>query len=250
MVWIALAGGLAVISVIVWSYRRRASQAGDAAPERYPGSWAARLDEDARVAFREGLRAYQDKVGPLSVGEERGVLTVHDPPRLVSLRLLADRFADLGPEGLHDPEETVRELVAGCVATEQPGVLHLRPGWSPGPVDGMDRAAFAATVREIVCPDGAEGVTGWSADEDSGSLQVTVAARGDEEGNTLLLDLARVLDGYAELRAERPGMPAGALLRDVLFRMLAADDPGLTWTGPPAERHRAVLLAADRHPAN
>ncbi|MDA0635267.1 hypothetical protein OUY22_17745 [Nonomuraea sp. MCN248] len=246
--WIALAGGLAVIGVIVWSYRRRASQAEGAAPERSPRSWAARLDEDARVAFREGLRAYEDKVGPLSVGEEHGVLTVHDPPRLVSLRLLADRFAALGPDGLHDPEETVRELVAGCVATEQPGVLHLRRGWSPGPVDGMDRAAFTAAVREIVCPDGAEGVSGWTADEESGSLQVTVA--GDEEGNTLLLDLARVLDGYAGLRAERPGMPAGALLRDVLFRMLAANDPGLTWTGPPAERHRAILLAADRHPAS
>ncbi|MFG1949123.1 hypothetical protein [Nonomuraea sp. NPDC048826] len=250
MVWIALAGGLAAIGVIVWSYRRKASRSEEAQPERPAEGWAARLDEDARVAFMEGLRAYQDKVGPLRVSDERGVLTVHDPPRLVSLHLLADRFAGLGTDGLHDPEESVRELVAGCVAAERPGVLHLRADWLGDQVDGMDRRAFAAAVREIVCPDGAVGVTGWSADEDAGSLEVTLAAVDGEEGNTLLLDLARVLDGYEKLRAERPGMPAGALLRDVLFGLLAADGPGLTWTRPPAERHRAALLTADRLPAD
>ncbi|MFC5817383.1 hypothetical protein [Nonomuraea harbinensis] len=249
MVWIALAGGLAVIGVIVWSFGRDASRAEEAPPERSPRGWAAGLGEDARVAFLEGLRAYQDKVGPLHLREDHGLLAVHDPPRLVSLHLLADRFAARGPEGLHDPEETVRVLVTACVTTEQPGVLHLRPGWlGSGEVDGMDRRAFVEAVREIVCPGGAGGVAGRFADESAGSLVVTLAAEGGDEGNTLLLDLARVLDRYEKLRAERPGMPARALLRDVLFRLLAEDGPGLTWTEPPAERHRAALLAAGQPP--
>lgn len=234
MVWIALAGGLAVIGVIVWSYRRNSSRVQEAAEERPPWGWAARLDEDARVALLEGLRAYHDKVGPLEVDEERGVLTALDPPALVSLYEFAGRFAARGPEGLHDPEETVRELVAGCLAAEGPGVVHLRPQWFPYEVDGMDRAAFVAAVREIL--------GGSIADEAAGSLRVAVAPEDDEEGNMLLMDLARVRDGYEKLRAERPGMPAPALLRDVLFGLLTGDGPGLAWTRPPTDRHRAAVL--------
>ncbi|MEV4101556.1 hypothetical protein AB0J42_14965 [Nonomuraea sp. NPDC049649] len=249
MVWIALAGGLAVIGVIVWSFRRNASRAEEPALHRSPRGWADRLDENGRVAFREGLRAYQDKVGPLDVGEDRGVLTVRRPPALVSLYLLADRFAERGPEGLYDPEETVRQLVTSCLAAEQPGVLHLRPGWLDGEIDGLDRGAFAAAVREIVCPDR----DGCRADPDAGLLEVAVAPEGGDEGNTLLLDLARVLDAYEKLRADRPGMPARALLRDVLFRLLTEDGPGLAWTRPPTARHRATVLAAgptERRPAS
>src|SRR5690606_40824501 len=141
MVWIALAGGLAVIGVIVWSFRRNASRAEEPALHRSPRGWADRLDENGRVAFREGLRAYQDKVGPLDVGEDRGVLTVRRPPALVSLYLLADRFAARAPEGLYDPEGAVRQRVTSCVAAERAGVPDLRPGWLDGALGGLVRGA-------------------------------------------------------------------------------------------------------------
>ncbi|WP_336208276.1 hypothetical protein [Nonomuraea sp. LPB2021202275-12-8] len=245
MVWIAVAVAVAVIGVIVWSFRRNAPSADEPAGQPQPAwewDWESRLGGDARVAFIEGVRACHDQVGPLTVSEEQGLLRIFEPPRLISLYLLADRFAAHGQDGLHDPEGTLRELVAQCVATEQPGVLHLRGDWLSGEVDGMDRQGFADAVREIVCPDGTAAT--WYADESGGCLEITVPATGGEHTNTMLLDLARVLDLYQAMRAERPGMPAGALLRDVVFRLINDGSPSLAWARPPTARHRALLLAA------
>jgi hypothetical protein len=240
-VWIAVAGAVAVIGVIVWSFRRNTRGADE--PGGRPGwDWESRLGEDARVAFMEGVRACQDQVGPLSPDEERGLLRIVDPPRLISLYLLADRFIGRGQDGLHDPQGTVRELVAQCVATEQPGVLHLRADWLSGEVDGMDRPGFTAAVREIVRPDGASS----SGDESVGCLEVTLPGSPDEYANTALLDLGRVVERYEKTRAERPAMPAGALLRDVVFGLINEAGPGLTWARPPTERHRTALLGASR----
>lgn len=236
MVWIAVAGVVAVIGVIVWSFRR--DKRGADEPGGRPGwDWESRLGEDARVAFMEGVRACQDQVGPLSVDEERGLLRIVDPPRIVSLCLLADRFTARGQDGLHDPQGVVRELVTQCVATERPGVLHLRADWLNGEVDGMDRPGFTAAVREIVRPDGA------SSDESVGCLEITLPGSSGEYANTALLDLGRVVELYEKARAERPAMPAGALLRDVVFRLINEAGPGLAWARPPTERHRTALLA-------
>ncbi len=235
MVWIAVAGAVAVIGVIVWSFRRNARGADDPGG-RSGWDWESRLGEDARVAFMEGVRACQDQVGPLDVDEERGLLRIVDPPRIVSLFLLADRFTARGQEGLHDPQGVLRELVTQCVATEQPGVLHLRADWLSGEVDGMDRQGFTAAVRAVVCPDGAS----WAADESTGCLEVTLPGASGEYADTALLDLGRVVERYEKARAERP---TGAPLRDVVAELVREAGPGLTWTRPPTERHRTTLLA-------
>jgi hypothetical protein len=241
MVLIAVAGVVAVIGVIVWSFRR--DKRGADEPGGRPGrDWESRLGEDARVAFMEGVRACQDQAGPLGVEEERGLLRIVDPPRLISLYLLADRFTARGQDGLHDPQGVVRELVTQCVATEQPGVLHLRADWLSGEVDGMDRPGFTAAVHEIVRPDGAS----WSVDESAGCLEVTLPGASGEYANTALLDLGRVVERYEKTRAERPATPAGALLRDVVFELISEAGPELAWARPPAERHRTTLLATSR----
>jgi len=239
MVWVAVVVATAILGLIGWSLRRRSSGGDEPAGLRREWDWESGLGPDARVAFVEGLRAGHERV---SVEAERGVLLIFDPPRLISLTLLADRFTARGQEGLHDPEGTLRELVARYVADERPGVLHLRPDWLDGEIDGMDRAGFTAVVCEIVCPPEAVRY----GNEAAGSVAVTVPASGDEPANTMLLDLARVLDRYRELRGERPGMPPGAVLRDVLFGLLSAGGPGLTWTRPPTDRQRTLLLSASR----
>lgn len=83
MVWIAVAGVVAVIGVIVWSFRRD-KRGADEPGGRSGWDWESRLGEDARVAFMEGVRACQDQAGPLAVNEERGLLRIVDPPRLIS----------------------------------------------------------------------------------------------------------------------------------------------------------------------
>ncbi|WP_327102146.1 hypothetical protein [Nonomuraea glycinis] len=241
MVWIAVAGVVAVIGVIVWSFRRD-KRGADEPGGRSGWDWESRLGEDARVAFMEGVRACQDQAGPLAVNEERGLLRIVDPPRLISLYLLADRFTARGQDGLHDPQGVVRELVTQCVATEQPGVLHLRADWLSGEVDGMDGAGLMAAVGEIVCPEGAS----WSGDESAGCLEVALPGAAGEHADTALLDLGRVVERYEKTRAERPTMPAGALLRDVVFELISEAGPGLAWTRPPTERHRTALLATSR----
>ncbi|MEV4223588.1 hypothetical protein [Nonomuraea sp. NPDC049725] len=248
--WIAVVVALAVAGVIVWSFRRRATGADEAPDPAW--EWESRLEENARVAFMEGLRACHDQA---AVSEERGVLRLFGPPCAISLSLLADRFAARGQEGLHDPEGVVRELVEKCAAAEQPGVLHVTEGLpgddaSDGASDdagGMDRAAFGAAVRELVRPDGAPGGS-WYLDEAGGCLEVVVPG---EYATTLLLDLGRLRERHRAARAERPGMPAAAVLRDVVFGLIAEDGPGVTWTRPPSERHRtAVLPAGERRTAS
>ncbi|MGW0477752.1 hypothetical protein [Nonomuraea sp. NPDC003214] len=260
--WIAVVVALAVAGVIVWSFRRGATGADEAPDPAW--EWESRLEENARVAFMEGLRACHDQA---AVSEERGVLRLFEPPCAISLSLLADRFAARGQEGLHDPEGVVRELVEKCAAAEQPGVLHLTEGL-PGDgasdsasdaasdaasedasddAGGMDRAAFGAAVRELVLPDGAPGGS-WYLDEAGGCLEVVVPG---DYATTLLLDLGRLRERHRAARAERPGMPAAAVLRDVVFGLIAEGGPGVTWTRPPSERHRtAVLPVGERRTAS
>ncbi|TYB70171.1 hypothetical protein FXF51_03615 [Nonomuraea sp. PA05] len=269
----------AVVGAVAWWLRRNgtsgedpanAGSASEAEPKR---GWELLLTSEARAAFTEGLRACHEAGGALRVGAEQGVLSTYEPPRLISLHLLADAFAARGDAALHDPQGTVETLLERVAGAERPGVLHLRPGWLEEEVDGMDAAAFAAAVGQAVRP------KGWTAEPVVGALQVTVpgdesvpeggekalthvngtpikslAAReepvqGDgalvtEEANTLMLDLARVLDLYREARAQRPDADAETLLREVVPRLVAAGGPGVTWARPPRRGELRTVLGS------
>ncbi|MGW0803899.1 hypothetical protein [Nonomuraea sp. NPDC002799] len=290
----------AVLGAAVWWFRR--DSAGGIGETTFDtagtGGWGLRLSSEAEAAFMEGLRAYRDAGHPLSVAGEQGVLTVDEPPLLISLQLLADGFAARGDAAMHDPQGTVAGLMAWCADAERPGVLHLRRDWLAGEVDGMDRTRFAEAVRGIVCAGGDDHAT---ADDGAGSLRVTVIPTepaptepastepaptepastepapveeaspqvngklvhgaagtlveerpggtsrdegGSPDANTLMLDLARVLDRYREARAERPDAAAAELLREATAHLVTAGGPGLTWVRPPTGEERQTVLTA------
>ncbi|MFG1703205.1 hypothetical protein ACFLIM_08425 [Nonomuraea sp. M3C6] len=241
--WIAVAVlAAAVVGAVAWWFRR--GPAGGDADDRFETGqtwgWELRLTPEAQAAFMEGLRACHDGGDTLRVGGEQGVLTTYDPPRLISLHLLADAFAARGDAALHDPQGTVAALLARLAGAERPGVLRLSRDWLDGEVDGMDGTRFAAAVREVVY---AEGV--WSSDEAIGALQVTVTGgRQEPEANTMMLDLARVLERYREARDKQPDAGAEALLREVTPRLIMAGGPGLTWTKPPTDEELRIVTAA------
>ncbi|MET8990946.1 hypothetical protein ABZW49_36325 [Nonomuraea wenchangensis] len=231
--WIAVAVPAAiVIGILVWWLRRDRPAGPEAGPEREP---------EADAAFVEGLGAYDATGEALRPDWERDVLAVDGtPPRLISLRLLADGFAALEEAALHDPQGAVAGLMAEYAA-ERPGVLHLRAEWPADEVDGMDRTAFAEAVRAVVCPPDAAGVEGFA---DGASLLVTVTGAEASGRNTLMLDLGRVLDLYAETREKRPDATPEEVLREVVPGLLAAGGPGLTWVRPPTEQERDTVTTA------
>ncbi|MEV1176774.1 hypothetical protein [Nonomuraea sp. NPDC049784] len=230
--WIAVAVLAAVVvGVVVWWLRR--DPVGGGTDDAFGMDVDLGLPAEAEPAFMEGLRAY-----PLRADVWRGVLTTYEPPRLISLHLLADAFAARGDAALHDPQGAVATLVAQLAAAERPGVLHLRADWLDGEVDGMDQARFAEAVREVVCPEGA-----WSADEAIGALQVATG-----QANTMMLDLARLLDLYREAREKQPDAAAEELLREVAPRLIAAGGPGLTWTKPPTRDDLRIVLGGVPEP--
>jgi hypothetical protein len=307
-VWIAVAVLAAiVVGVVVWWLRRDAvgGDTGDAFEAERKWDWELRLTPEAETAFMEGLRAYHDAGNALDLAAEQGVLTAYAPPRLISLSLLADAFAELGDAAMHDPHDTVAAMMAGFASAERPGVLHLREEWMAGEVDGMDGAAFADAVREIVR---GEGIRAWPGGDGIGALQLRVladeaapaeAAPAEEtpsgpavteetpsgpapieetpshlsggpvaggpatatieqhvavpehesrQANTMLLDLARVLDLYLETREKRPDAAAGELLREVVAGVIAAGGPGLTWVRPPTPEERGLVVAGCAEP--
>ncbi|MEV4077829.1 hypothetical protein [Nonomuraea fuscirosea] len=72
------------------------------------------------------------------------------------------------------------------------------------------------------------------------------AGIGAGEPNTMMVDLARVLDRYQEAREKRPDAAAEALLREVLPRLIASGGPGLTWTRPPTAAELRTVLGDSR----
>ncbi|MEV0825251.1 hypothetical protein [Nonomuraea rubra] len=327
----------AVVGAVAWWLRRNGASGGDPVGGEGPGmpgagpgrGWELPLTSEAQAAFMEGLRAYHEGGGALRVSAEQGVLTTYEPPRLISLHLLADAFAARGDAALHDPQGTVETLLERLAAEERPGVLHLRPGWLEGEVDGLDAVRFAAAVGEAVRPGG------WTAEAGVGALQVTVPddesgeapdeERGEERGenapvsgdrtlthvngtpikplaakgavtekektgdaggssrdasgtgdsrsggsgaevsgvggsgvggsgaapragageaNTMMLDLARVLDLYRETRAQRPDAGMETLLREVVPRLIAGGGPGVTWSRPPRPGELRTVLGS------
>lgn len=168
----------AVVGAVAWWLRRDPDGGEGFAGVETEAKWGWELPlaQDARAAFTEGLRAYHESGGAVRVDGERGVLTTYEPPRLISLYLFADAFAARGDAAMHDPQGTVAELMEQLAGSERPGVLHLRPGWLEGEVDGLDAAAFLAATGEAVRP-GA-----WSGEAGLGALQVIVpAAAGKNE---------------------------------------------------------------------
>ncbi|GAA2318610.1 hypothetical protein GCM10010149_83920 [Nonomuraea roseoviolacea subsp. roseoviolacea] len=253
MVWIALAvSAVAVAAALAWWLRRdrpaarRAARGPQNAPEH---AWGPVLDPEAAIAFTEGLRAFHDEGDAVLLELSQSAVVTPDPPRAISLPLLAEGFAARGEAALHDPEGTVRELVAGRGAAEGPGVLHLRPAWLDGMVDGMDRWHFAEAVQEIVCSPPSAGVTAWKAEEETGVLLITVRPSAGEGENTVMIDLARVLDRYREAREEQPGAPVDALLRAVVSHAVVSGGPGITWTRPPTGEQDGTLLSAATAPS-
>ncbi|WP_433511494.1 hypothetical protein ACQP2T_47985 [Nonomuraea sp. CA-143628] len=244
--WIALAAAAVVLGVAVW-WARRVAVSGSSGSSGVPGAvhragWEARLDEEAATALLEGLRAYADAGNAVEMDGD--VLTVFRPPRLISLDLLAGRFAARGQEAMHDPQTTVGALLAGFLATEEPGVLHLRPGWTDG--EGFAARVRAIVRSEVALPGGSSlGVLGVAVPVGDGLDAPGVAVPGDDgrPGTTLLLDLARIRDQYEESRARQPGAPDEVVLRSVLTSAIANGGPGLTWTVPPTERQLGSALA-------
>ncbi|MEV0621456.1 hypothetical protein AB0I81_49570 [Nonomuraea sp. NPDC050404] len=172
----------AVVGTVAW-WLRRSPAGGDAsgAPgaddfEAEPArGWELPLTPEGRAAFMEGLRAYHEAGDAVRVDEEHGVLTTYEPPRLISLHLLADAFAARGDAALHDPQGTVATLMERLAAAERPGVLHLRARWLEGEVDGLDAARFAKTVGDAVRSGG------WTTEAHLGALQVAVPGTGPSE---------------------------------------------------------------------
>ncbi|MEV4799780.1 hypothetical protein AB0K18_07165 [Nonomuraea sp. NPDC049421] len=424
----------AVVGAVVWWFRRDPVE--DAAGDRFEAEpLGGLLPPDTEAVFVEGLRAYHDSGSPIQVDGELEVVVAYEPPRSVSLRLLADAFAARGDAALHDPQGTVAELMDELTATERPGVLHLRGGLPAddlddvADLDGMNPDRLAAAVAEVVTEmvaqttaadaaaagssvsttaadatvagagagagasmadaavtgtevsatgtgagagatavadanagatvvadadvdgtavsgadglggtavsgadglggtavsgadglggtavsgadglggtavDGADGLGGtavsgaegwglWAAETRLGALHVRVPAPApavpageagsadggpDESGsggrthvngtpvkplhtpqeaapeadagrpNTLMLDLARVLDRCREVRERRPDAPAEDVLREAVTDLLAADGPGMTWAHPPTPAQRRLVQGGSPEP--
>ncbi|MEV4568248.1 hypothetical protein AB0K12_31145 [Nonomuraea sp. NPDC049419] len=399
----------AVVGVVVWWFRR--DPVKGAAGDRFEAEpLGGLLPPDTEAVFVEGLRAYHDSGSPIRVDGELEVVVAYEPPRSVSLRLLADAFAARGDAALHDPQGTVAELMDELTATERPGVLHLRGGLPAddlddvADLDGMNADRLAAAVAEVVTEmvahttaadaaaagssvstvadaavagagaggsaadgavagtevsatgtdagagatavadanvggtvvaaadvdgtavsgvdrlggtavdgaegsggtavDGAEGLGGtavsgaegrglWAAETRLGALHIRVPApapavpaeqRGSADGgpdesgsggrthvngtpvkplhtarkaapeadadrpNTLMLDLARVLDRCREVRELRPDAPAEDVLREAVTGLLAADGPGMTWAHPPTPAQRRLVQGGSPEP--
>jgi hypothetical protein len=213
----------------VWFNRRqRKRQQSDDVPQaERRWAWQLQLNPQAEVAFTGGLGAFAAEGNPVRVHGEHGVFALSGPPRVISLYVLAARFAAMSHRALKDPEGSVAALVRSCVEAEQPGVLHLREGWLNGEVHGLGRAEVLAAMREATGHMGA-----WYGDADLGF--VCVVAPGDDE-NTLLVDLSAVVDRYGAVSAHTP-------LADVLQALMDSEHPGVTWVRPPVGEQRTLVL--------
>ncbi|MFI6387603.1 hypothetical protein ACIBHY_27375 [Nonomuraea sp. NPDC050547] len=203
----------------MWITRRlrRDKQKGQADDGRFPverkWGWQLQLSAQAETAFMTGLRAYEEGGGKLTIHGEHGILTLADPPRAISLYVLAARFAALSHNALRDPEGAVEGLMKVCVEVAQPGVLHLR---------GTASTEVLAAVREVT-----ENLGSWYGDAELG--YVSVIAPGEDE-NTLMIDLAKAAGRHA----------AGDAMREVVQGLI--DDGEVTWARPPVGEQRRLLL--------
>ncbi|GAA2381420.1 hypothetical protein [Nonomuraea africana] len=174
--WIALGVVAAlVIGVVLWWRFRDPLRGEDFYKFHVERRWAWELilSEEQEQAFMAGLEAYDDE-RTVFPHRDAGVLHVYDPSMLVSLFLLAERFAALGPAALSDPAGAVRHLLDQAAQAETGGVLHLDDDWMGEPVDGMDKYDFTREMGMATHAQGVDGGVGGYGDEDSGYGMLTV----------------------------------------------------------------------------
>ncbi|TCC40152.1 hypothetical protein [Kribbella speibonae] len=245
------AAAIAVVAVVLWWASRSPDDLAGAeeyAVER-KWEWEAQLTVEQEKALMEGLRSYnKSKDGPISVHSEHAEVMLFAPHTVISLYLLADRFVALGPDAVSYPMSSVGKLLDECADKEQPGVLHLRDDWFPEEgADGMDTAAFADLVMDVLIQHSDRRVTGGSWNGDS-LVETFVQADPNEQPNRVAVDLARVFEQYGAAREAQPQTPPIDLLRMILPGMLMSEEPGVLWIRPAtfAERNIVANAAAGR----
>lgn len=174
--WIAL-GVIAalVIGVFLWWRFRDPLRGEDFYKFHVERRWAWELilNDEQEQAFMAGLEAYDDE-STVFLHREAGALRVYDPSMMVSLFLLAEQFAGLGPQALGDPAGAVRHLIENAARAETGGVLHLDDDWMAEPVDGMDKYEFTGAMMSATHAQGVDGGVGGYGDEDGGYGMLTV----------------------------------------------------------------------------
>ncbi|MEU6714478.1 hypothetical protein ABZ897_23670 [Nonomuraea sp. NPDC046802] len=174
--WIAL--GVIVVLVVgvaLW-WKFRDPLAGEDFYKFYverKWAWELILTEEQEQAFMAGLEAYDDE-STVYPHREAGVLRVYNPSMVISLFLLAEQFAALGPGAAGDPAGAVRHLIDRAAAAETKGVLHLDDEWMDGPVDGMDKYDFTGAMMSATRAQGVDGDVGGYGDEDGGFGMLTI----------------------------------------------------------------------------
>ncbi|MER6006575.1 hypothetical protein ABT120_49125 [Nonomuraea angiospora] len=136
-------------------------------------AWELILDDEQERAFMAGLEAY-DEESTVYPHREAGALRVYDPSMMISLFLLTEQFAAMGPQALADPAGAVRHLIDRAAQSETGGVLHLDDDWMAQPVDGMDKYDFTSAMMSATHAQGVDGGVGGYGDEDGGYGMLTV----------------------------------------------------------------------------
>ncbi|MFI7124897.1 hypothetical protein ACIBQ1_04340 [Nonomuraea sp. NPDC050153] len=136
-------------------------------------AWELVLDDEQERAFMAGLEAYNEE-RTVFLHREAGVLRVYDPSMTISLFLLTEQFAALGPQALTNPAAAVRHLLDRAAQSESGGVLHLDDDWMAVPVDGMDKHDFTSAMMSATHAQGVDGGVGGYGDEDGGYGLLTV----------------------------------------------------------------------------
>ncbi|MEV0613685.1 hypothetical protein AB0I81_10220 [Nonomuraea sp. NPDC050404] len=174
--WIALGVVAAlIIGVVLWWKFRDPLRGEDFYKFHVERTWAWELvlTEEQEQAFMTGLDAYNEE-NTVFLHREAGALRVYDPSMMVSLFLLTEQFAALGPGALGDPAGAVRHLIDRAAQAETGGVLHLDDDWMSEPVDGMDKYDFTGAMMSATHAQGVDGGVGGYGDEDGGYGMLTV----------------------------------------------------------------------------
>lgn len=281
MTWLIIAVAVVVVGYIalrmLWSSDDRKADQEKFVPQRKWG-WERGLSDAEEAALLQGLKAYEDAGASFNIGHRDGILSLYgDRPGRVSLFLIAERFKALGAGAAGDPAGAVKGLFEGFLAREEPGVLHLRKEWFPeGGVDGWDNDQFTEQARKVLdggSAAGLQGLHGWYSDENVGVIHFGILARPGPElaalrdagkfeesyaaeslyVNHLIVDLARTIDRYRALRAERAELAPPAALKIALVEIVNGKAPGVTWTRvPPQPEEEAIARASvegEGHPA-
>lgn len=253
---LALLGGAALVGGVVFLVKRMGggSSAGKGdgrppepiLPER-KYDWELLLSPDQENALLRGVQAYRDGGHSLYLNHSDALITFYDPRMLVSVHRLTEVFLAAGAAAVADPVTAVKGILDGFVASEGPGVLHLRTGWYDAPIDGLDYRKFSDLCYDALTRPQPylEGSQGSSADENSGSMTLNLQVGGPM--NTVCVDLRRLLPATRQGRQAQPGAALIDLVRPVLQAMCKGEMPGAMWTrgsASDAEKDLIVRMVA------